>query len=48
MKVLERWREFEDDPRFRSILEDGELLGLSKELFGKPPAAVRHDTAGPG
>jgi hypothetical protein len=36
-KVLERWRYLSEDPKFRALFIDGELLGLSEELFGEIP-----------
>ena len=36
MKVLERWREFEQDERLRMILADPEMTRLSRQLFGAP------------
>ena len=35
MKVLERWRHFENDLTYREILSDKELQELSRELFGE-------------
>jgi hypothetical protein len=37
MKVMERWREFEEDPRLHEMLADPELTQLSRELFGDVP-----------
>ncbi|HEY8966640.1 MAG TPA: hypothetical protein VIM58_09360, partial [Candidatus Methylacidiphilales bacterium] len=37
LKVLERWREFENDPRYRRSLADAELLRLQRLHFGEPP-----------
>lgn len=36
MKVLERWKNFEDDPDFRAIFDE-EMVALSEEIFGKIP-----------
>lgn len=36
MKVLERWRKFETDPRFRKLLDD-DLVSLSKKYFEFTP-----------
>lgn len=38
MKVMERWREFDEDPRLREMLADPEVQSLSRELFGELPA----------
>ena len=35
MKVLSRWRECVDDPRFAMILKDNEIRQLTLELFGE-------------
>jgi hypothetical protein len=35
MKVLERWQEMKQDPRLAKLLEDRELLHLSREIFGE-------------
>ena len=35
MKVLERWRSFEDDPDFKRWINDDELQSLSEDIFGK-------------
>jgi hypothetical protein len=37
MKVFERWRYFVDDPVFRGLFRDRELLGLSEQIFGIIP-----------
>ena len=37
MKVLERWRYFADDPVFRNLFRDSELLSLSEKIFGAIP-----------
>ena len=37
MKVLERWKDFEEDPQMRRILEDREICYLSQKLFGEIP-----------
>lgn len=34
MKVLERWRRFEADEFYRSLVDDAELHGLSARIFG--------------
>jgi hypothetical protein len=34
MQVLERWKYFANDQRYRRIFEDRELVGLSTEIFG--------------
>ncbi|HEV8197235.1 MAG TPA: hypothetical protein VGP87_11380 [Gemmatimonadales bacterium] len=42
MKVLERYKEFEQDQRMQEILSDPELLQLSRRIFGEdsiPPTA---------
>ena len=41
MKVMERWREFDADPRLAGMLADPELQRLSREIFGELPAAAR-------
>ena len=41
MKVMERWREFDADPRLGGMLADPELQRLSREIFGELPAAAR-------
>jgi hypothetical protein len=51
MQVLERWRVMEDDPVFRAIFRDPEVLELSEALFGELPGtrrfveSVRHQTS---
>ena len=35
MKVLERWQELQNDPSYRRIFRDRELLDLSERLFGE-------------
>ena len=35
MRVLERWKHFENDESFRQFFQDPELLTLSDELFGE-------------
>jgi len=35
MGVLERWRKLAGDGKFRSLLVDGELLEMSRRIFGK-------------
>lgn len=37
MKVLERWRCFADDPVFKDLFRDSELLSLSEKIFGAIP-----------
>jgi hypothetical protein len=37
MKVLSRWRQFENDPLFRRLVADPELHELSREIFGEIP-----------
>lgn len=37
MKVLERWRYFVDDPVFKGLFRDSELLGFSEQIFGVVP-----------
>jgi hypothetical protein len=37
MKVLERWKQFRDDPVYRSLFEDSELVALSQAIFGDLP-----------
>jgi len=37
MKVLERWRYFADDPVFKNLFRDSELLSLSERIFGVLP-----------
>jgi hypothetical protein len=37
MKVLDRWREFEEDARLREVLADPELRQLSRQIFGDLP-----------
>lgn len=39
MKVLERWRQYQDDPLFRSLFQDAELWELSRSIFGVIPGA---------
>jgi hypothetical protein len=34
MKVLERWKEFAEDPWMQAILRDEETFSLSQSLFG--------------
>ncbi|MFS8086906.1 MAG: hypothetical protein ACMG6H_14830 [Acidobacteriota bacterium] len=47
MKVLERWRHFADDPIFRQLFNDGELLELSERIFGVIPGTeVLYQTSG--
>lgn len=35
MKVLERWRSYQDDCRYRAIFEDEEIGALSRQIFGE-------------
>ena len=35
MKVLERWKEYEEDPFFRALFADEELVELSRRVFGE-------------
>ena len=35
MKTLERWKYFENDNKFKNLLNDKELLKLSNDIFGK-------------
>lgn len=35
MKVLERWRNYQDDPFFHELVLDPELLDLSVRIFGE-------------
>ncbi len=37
MKVLERWRHYENDKDFRMLFADRELMDLSKAIFGTVP-----------
>jgi hypothetical protein len=37
MGVLNRWEYFKDDVRFKSVIEDAELIKLSEELFDDVP-----------
>lgn len=37
MKVLERWRRFEADAFYRTLVDDGELHDLSHRIFGPIP-----------
>ena len=37
MRVLERWTLVKDEPVFRQILQDSELIELSKRIFGTIP-----------
>ena len=39
MKVMDRWREFEEDPRLTAVLADAELQELSRLVFGELPVA---------
>lgn len=35
MKVLERWRHYQDDPHYRAIFADEEIGALSRQIFGE-------------
>lgn len=37
MKVTERWKSYVDEPTFRRIMADREVLDLSEQLFGELP-----------
>ncbi|HEV2147211.1 MAG TPA: hypothetical protein VGR37_07395 [Longimicrobiaceae bacterium] len=37
MKVLERWHTYRDDPLYRSLFRDPELIELSERIFGRIP-----------
>ena len=37
MQLLERWKLSKDDPSFRRLFEDRELVELSQEIFGEIP-----------
>lgn len=37
MEVHRRWPHMRDDPRFRALFADGELLDLSEAIFGRIP-----------
>ena len=37
MKVLERWKNFKDDPFYLSLFNDRELVELSETIFGHLP-----------
>jgi hypothetical protein len=37
MDVLERWKQFQDDPVYRGLFEDPELVALSRTVFGDLP-----------
>ena len=39
MKVLERWREMQQDPVYCNLFRDSELLELSERLFGTLPGS---------
>lgn len=45
MAVLERYKRFEDEARYRSLVDDRELVSLSEESFGFTPASDRRVTA---
>jgi len=35
MKVLERWKHYQNDSKYRKIFEDKELVEMSERIFGK-------------
>jgi hypothetical protein len=37
LSTLSRWVRYKDDPFFRSVLQDDELLELSYRFFDDPP-----------
>ena len=37
MAVLDRWRPLKDDPKFRAVFDDTELVALSNTIFGELP-----------
>ena len=37
MQLLERWKLSRDDPDYRKLFEDRELVALSREIFGHIP-----------
>ena len=37
MQTTERWRRYADDPLYRSLFQDDELVSLSEEIFGPIP-----------
>lgn len=41
MKVLERWKFFAEDPTYRTMFEDPELIELSERIFGPIPGTSR-------
>lgn len=41
MKVLERWKTFKDDPFYRSLFKDNELIELSNRIFGRIPGTEK-------
>lgn len=41
MKVLERWQQFVDEPRYRALVCDPELRELSAAIFGAVPGSER-------
>ena len=41
MKVLERWKEYEEDPFFRGLFDDEELVELSRRIFGEVEGTAR-------
>lgn len=38
MSVLERWKHFAEDPRFRALIDDERLLDYSTKIFGAIPS----------
>ncbi len=40
MKVLERWKIFQQNRTYRDLLKNEELLTLSKQIYGKPPFPI--------
>lgn len=41
MRVLDRWRVYEDDPTFLRLVDDEELVALSARAFGRIPGTER-------
>jgi hypothetical protein len=37
MRLLERWKLARNDPHYRRLFEDPELVALSHEIFGHIP-----------
>jgi hypothetical protein len=37
MKVLERWKTYQDDPFYQGLFSDKELITLSERIFGAIP-----------